>query len=252
MENIYSRPKALKHKSSSFCPGCLHGVAHNLIAEVIEELDMIDQSVAVLSVGCSCLSTFYWDIDNVNSPHGRAPAVATGVKRNLPDKLVFSYQGDGDLASIGLAEIMHAANRGENFTSFFINNSTYGMTGGQMAPTTLIGQKATTSPLGRKPETEGYPMKMGEIIAQLQAPVYVARFSLDSPKNILKAKKGIRKAFEMQLQGKGFTFIELLTNCPTNWGMSALKSIEWMRENTLPAFPLGEIKSDLGGENDGE
>lgn len=231
---------------SGYCPGCLHGVAHRIIAEIVDELEIGQDVVGVMPVGCSSLSFFYWNFDSIHGAHGRAPAVATGVKRCAPERLTFTYQGDGDLAAIGTAEIVHAANRGENFTTIFINNSIYGMTGGQMAPTTLEGMKASTSPLGRNPETDGYPMKMCEILSQLEAPYYIARFALNSPANILKAKAGIKKAFMSQLEGKGFCFIELLTNCPTNWGMTPLKSLEWMEQNTMPVFPLGTFKD--GGE----
>ena len=242
MQKIYERPKSLTDRGLAYCPGCLHGVATRLIAELLDEMGQRTNTVAVLAVGCGTLGMFHFNTDVVVSPHGRTPAVATGVKRAAPGKLVFSYQGDGDLAAIGMAEIMHAANRGENFTVIFINNSTYGMTGGQMAPTTLVGQKATTAPLGRNPAESGYPMKMCEILSQLEAPKYIARFALDCPANILKAKKGIRKAFGMQMAGKGFTFVELLSNCPTNWGMPALECLDWMRENTLKVFPLGVFR----------
>ena len=242
MEKIYERPKSLTDRGLAYCPGCLHGVATRLIAELLDEMGQRTNTVAVLAVGCGTLGMFHFNTDVVVSPHGRTPAVATGVKRAAPGKLVFSYQGDGDLAAIGMAEIMHAANRGENFTVIFINNSTYGMTGGQMAPTTLVGQKATTAPQGRNPAETGYPMKMCEILSQLEAPKYIARFALDCPANILKAKKGIRKAFGMQMAGKGFTFVELLSNCPTNWGMPALECLDWMRENTLKVFPLGVFR----------
>lgn len=247
MTAVFTRPKHLKPTSSGYCPGCLHGVANGAILQVLEEMNLAGKAIAVLPVGCAVLSAFYLDIDNVNAAHGRAPAVATGVKRCSPDSLVFSYQGDGDLASIGLAEIMHSANRGENFTAIFINNNIYGMTGGQMAPTTLVGQRATTSPLGRDPKTEGYPMKMCEIISGLEAPAYVARFALNTPQNIRKAKQGIRKAFEIQMGGGGFTFVELLSNCPTNWGLTPEKSLKWMEENTIPQFPLGEYKTPKEG-----
>ena len=242
MQKIYERPKSLTDRGLAYCPGCLHGVATRLIAELLDEMGQRTNTVAVLAVGCGTLGMFHFNTDVVVSPHGRTPAVATGAKRAAPGKLVFSYQGDGDLAAIGMAEIMHAANRGENFTVIFINNSTYGMTGGQMAPTTLVGQKATSAPQGSNPAETGYPMKMCEILSQLEAPKYIARFALDCPANILKAKKGIRKAFGMQMAGKGFTFVELLSNCPTNWGMPALECMDWMRENTMKVFPLGVFR----------
>ena len=237
-----SRPTSIKDCASGYCPGCLHGVAHRIIAEIVDELGISQDMVGVMPVGCASLSFSYWNFDSIHGAHGRAPAVATGVKRCAPDRVVFTYQGDGDLAAIGLAEIMHAANRGENFTAVFINNSIYGMTGGQMAPTTLEGMKTSTSPKGRDETTEGYPMNMCGILAQLDAPYYIARFALNSPQNVLKAKAGLKKAFMAQLEGKGFCFIELLTNCPTNWGLTSLKSLEWMEQNTMPAFPLGAFK----------
>jgi 2-oxoglutarate ferredoxin oxidoreductase subunit beta len=217
-------------------------VAHRLIAEIVDELGIRQDVVGVMPVGCSSLSYSYWNFDSIHSAHGRAPAVATGVKRCAPERIAFTYQGDGDLAAIGTAEIMHAANRGENFTTVFVNNSIYGMTGGQMAPTTLEGMKTSTSPTGRAPKTEGYPMKMCEILSQLDAPHYIARFALNSPPNVIKAKAGIKKAFTYQLEGKGFCFIELLTNCPTNMGMTPLQSLEWMEQNSMPVFPLGTFK----------
>lgn len=244
MQKIAGRSSSILDNVSGYCPGCLHGVAHRIIAEVIDELDQRENVVGVMPVGCSSLSFNYWNIDTIHSAHGRAAAVATGVKRCAPERLIFSYQGDGDLAAIGTAEIMHAANRGENFTTVFINNSIYGMTGGQMAPTTLVDMKATTSPKGRDPKTEGYPMKMCEILSQLDAPYYIARFALNTPQNILKAKAGIKKAFEAQSECKGFCLIELLSNCPTNWGVTPLKSLEWMEQNTMPVFPLGIFKED--------
>ena len=245
MKVVHEKSKTLLGVSNTFCPGCLHGVAHNLIAESLDELALAEKTVAVLPVGCSTLGLFYWNLDATSAAHGRAPAVATGIKRVSPESIVFTYQGDGDLAAIGLAEIMHAANRGENFTTFFINNNIYGMTGGQMAPTTLVGQKATTSPYGRNVEEHGYPMKMAEIISTLKAPVYVARFALNTPQNIMKAKKGIKKALEIQAQGKGYAFVELMCNCPTNWGMSAVESLEYMKEQTMEEFPLGVFKNIL-------
>ena len=238
----YKRPTSLKPMATPYCPGCLHALATRLVADVIDELSQADNAINVVSVGCSALNLITWNGDVIGSAHGRAPAVATGIKRCLPDRLVFTYQGDGDLAAIGLAEIMSAANRGENFTVIFANNQTYGMTGGQMAPTTLIGQKSTTTPFGRDALTTGYPMKMCELISVLEAPVFVARYALNTPKGIMDAKKGIRKAFEMQLRGEGFTFIELLTNCPTNWGMSPVDTLEYMNTNTSPYFKPGVFK----------
>ena len=238
----YKRPKSLKPMATPYCPGCLHALATRLVADVIDELGQADNAINVVSVGCSALNLITWNGDVIGAAHGRAPAVATGVKRCLPERLVFTYQGDGDLAAIGLAEIMSAANRGENFTVIFANNQTYGMTGGQMAPTTLVGQKSTTTPFGRDALTTGYPMKMCELISVLEAPKFVARYALNTPKGVMDAKKGIRKAFEMQLKGEGFTFIELLTNCPTNWGMNPLDTFDYMNTNTIPYFTPGIFK----------
>lgn len=238
----YKRPTCLKTTPSGFCPGCMHSLSTKIIAEVLDELGQQENSCHIVPVGCSTLNLLYWKGDIVGAAHGRAPAVATGFKRTNPDRLVFTYQGDGDLAAIGLAEIMGAANRGENFTVIFANNQTYGMTGGQMAPTTLIGQKTTTTRMGRDAATTGYPMKMCEIISQLEAPSFVARYALNTPKGVNEARKGIKKAFERQLEGKGFTFIELLMNCPTNWGMTPLQSLDYMESTTVPFFKPGVYK----------
>ena len=235
----YKRATSLKDAPSGYCPGCLHSLATKLVAEAIDALGQRDNAINVVSVGCSALNLLYWDGDMIGCAHGRAPAVATGIKRTAPDRLVFAYQGDGDLAAIGLAEIMSAANRGENFTVIFANNQTYGMTGGQMAPTTLVGQKTTTTIYGRDPANTGYPMKMCELLNQLEAPAYLARFALNSPKGVNDARKAIKHAFEYQLEGKGFTFVELLTNCPTNWHLSPLKTLEYMDSNTIPYFRPG-------------
>ena len=238
----YKRPSSLMPMTTGYCPGCLHALATRLVADVIDELNQKENAVNVVSVGCSALNLYSWAGDVIGAAHGRAPAVATGVKRSMPERLVFTYQGDGDLAAIGLAEIMSAANRGENFTVVFANNQTYGMTGGQMAPTTLIGQKSTTTRFGRDAATTGYPLQMCELISVLKAPVFVARYALNTPKGVMDAKKGIKKAFELQLAGKGFTFIELLTNCPTNWGLAPDKAIAWLEENMMPYYPLGVYK----------
>ena len=242
----YKRPSSLMPMSTGYCPGCLHALATRLVADAIEELNQQQNAINVISVGCSALNLYSWSGDDIGAAHGRAPAVATGIKRCLPDRLVFTYQGDGDLAAIGLAEIMSAANRGENFTVIFANNQTYGMTGGQMAPTTLVGQKSTTTPFGRDPLSTGYPLKMCELISVLESPVFVARYALNSPKGVMDAKKGIKKAFELQMAGKGFTFIELLTNCPTNWGMSPLDTLDYMNTNTIPYFKPGIYKDKEG------
>jgi len=247
MEKIYSRTNAVSEVIGGFCPGCLHNAIVKTIGQVTEEMGLIDNTVCVIGVGCCCLVNQYLrdKVDVVNAPHGRAPALATGLKRMSPqDTLVYTYQGDGDCAAIGLSEIMYAANRGENFTVIFVNNSTYGMTGGQMAPTTLIGQKATTAPFGRDPEDVGYPMHMCEILSQLKAPKFITRVSMDSAPNILKAKEAIRKGFQNQIDGKGFSFIEIMSACPTNWGLSPVESINFMRENTLKEFQLGTFRDE--------
>lgn len=244
MTTLYERPKSIQDRPFGYCPGCLHGAVTRIIAELIDEFDKKDNVVAVMPVGCGTMGMFHFDTDVVVSAHGRAPAVATGVKRNAPDRLVFTYQGDGDLAAIGMSEIMHAANRGENITVIFVNNGIYGMTGGQLAPTTLVGQKASTAKKGRDPQEVGYPMHMCEILNQLTAPRYIARFAMNSPANINKAKKGLRKAFEMQLNGEGFTFVELLSNCPTNWGVSPVDSLKWIEEKSMKEFKLGEFRVD--------
>ncbi len=240
---VYSRPKSLtKDVHTHYCPGCGHGIAHRMICEVIDEMGIQDQTVSMSPVGCAAMMYDYIDIDYVEASHGRAPATATGIKRVLPDKYVFTYQGDGDLASIGMAEIVHAANRGEKFTTFFINNAIYGMTGGQMAPTTLIGQRATTCPQGRDPELAGYPIRMCEMLATLETPAYIERVSVAKPKYITQAKKAFQKAFNYQKEGRGFCFIEVLSTCPTNWGMSPVEAFDWQIEKMMPCFPLGVFK----------
>ncbi|MEI6101274.1 MAG: thiamine pyrophosphate-dependent enzyme [Eubacteriales bacterium] len=225
-----------------YCPGCTHGIAHRLVAECIEEMGLADKAIGIAPVGCAVFAYNYFNCDMFQAAHGRAPAVATGIKRSHPENLVFTYQGDGDLASIGTAEIVHAAARGEKITAIFINNAIYGMTGGQMAPTTLVGQVTTTSPLGRNQETQGFPIRMAEMLAQVQGAYYVERVSLHNMANVIKAKKAIRKAFEYQMEGKGFTMVELLSTCPTNWGMSPVESLNWLKESMIPAFPLGVTK----------
>lgn len=239
---VYSRPHSLTDTPTHYCPGCTHGVAHRLVAEVLDEMNLRERTVGVASVGCSVFAYNYFDMDFVQAPHGRAPAMATGVKRVLPDRIVFTYQGDGDMASIGTAEIVHAAARGENITVIFINNTNYGMTGGQMAPTTLPGQKTTSSPLGRDVETMGYPVRASEMLATLDGAGFVARRSLHDPKNIRLAKKAIRMAFETQARGLGFSLVELLSICPTNWGLTPEQSLKWLEERMLPYFPLGDFK----------
>lgn len=239
---VYQRPEALADVPTHYCPGCTHGIAHRLIGEVLDEMGVLEHTVGVASVGCSVFSYNYFDCDFVQAPHGRAPAMATGVKRVLPERIVFTYQGDGDLASIGMGEIIHAAARGENITVVFLNNANYGMTGGQMAPTTLPGQKTTSSPNGRDVEQMGFPIRVAEMMATLEGVSYVVRRSLHDPKNIRQAKKALRTAFEAQKQGMGFTMIELLSTCPTNWGVTPEEAMHWVEDHMMPAYPLGDFK----------
>jgi len=241
-EMVYSRTQGLTDQPTHYCPGCTHGVAHRLIAEVLDEMGVLEETIGVAPVGCSVFAYWYFDCDFVEAAHGRAPAMATGIKRVLPDKIVFTYQGDGDLASIGMAEIMHAAARGENISVFFINNAIYGMTGGQMAPTSLPGQKTTSSPAGRDVEQVGYPIRMAEILATLDGTGYSVRRSLHDPKNIRLAKKAIRTALEAQQAGLGLAFVELLSSCPTNWKVSPVEALKFIKEHMIPAFPLGDYK----------
>ncbi len=239
---VYERPQSLEECATHYCPGCTHGVAHRLIAEVIDEMGIRDRMIGVASVGCSVFAYNYFDFDFVQAPHGRAPAMATGIKRVLPERIVMTYQGDGDMASIGMGEIVHAAARGENITVFFLNNANYGMTGGQMAPTTLPGQQTTSSPKGRDVETQGYPVRASELLSTLEGASYVVRRSLHDPKNIRMAKKAIRTAFEVQQRGLGFSMIELLSICPTNWGMTPVQSLRWLEEHMIPYYPIGDYK----------
>jgi 2-oxoglutarate ferredoxin oxidoreductase subunit beta len=241
-EIAYARPQALTHTHTHYCPGCTHGVAHRLVAEVIDELGVRDQTIGVAPVGCAVFAYNYFDLDFAEAAHGRAPAMATGIKRVLPDRLVFTYQGDGDLASIGLAEITHVAARGENITVVFINNAIYGMTGGQMAPTTLPGQKTTSSPTGRDVEVMGMPLRMAEMLAGMPGAAFVVRRSLHNPREINRAKKAIRTAFQVQQAGLGFALVELLSSCPTNWGYSPLESLGWIEQHMVPYFPLGDYR----------
>ncbi|MBI3359959.1 MAG: 2-oxoglutarate oxidoreductase [Chloroflexi bacterium] len=241
-EVVYQRPEALSETFTHYCPGCTHGVAHRLVAEVIDELGVRERAIGVAPVGCAVFAYNYFNLDFAEAAHGRAPAMATGIKRVRPDNVVFTYQGDGDLAAIGLGEITHAAARGENITVIFINNAIYGMTGGQMAPTTLPGQKTTSSPCGRDVETMGMPLKMAEALAGMPGAAYVVRRSLHSVKEINKAKKAIKRAFQVQLAGMGFSMVELLSNCPTNWGVSIVDSLQWIEEHMIPYYPLGDYK----------
>jgi 2-oxoglutarate ferredoxin oxidoreductase subunit beta len=239
---VYERPHSLSETPNSYCPGCTHGVAHHLIAEVLDEMNLRERTIGVAPVGCSVFAYNYFNMDFAEAAHGRAPAMATGLKRLQPDRIVFTYQGDGDMASIGMGEIVHAAGRGELITVVFINNTNYGMTGGQMAPTTLPGQKTTSSPYGRDVETAGYPIRMAELLATLEGVAYVVRRSLHDPKNIRLAKKALRTAFEAQARGLGFSMVELLSTCPTNWGLTPLEALKWLEQNMLPAYPLGDYK----------
>lgn len=243
MEVVFQAPKALIDVPTHYCPGCTHGTIHRLVAEVIDELGILDKTIGVAPVGCSVLAYKYFACDMYEAAHGRAPATATGIKRVLPDKVVFTYQGDGDLAAIGTAEIVHAATRSENITSIFVNNCIYGMTGGQMAPTTLPGQVTETSPYGRDVKVQGFPIRVAEMLSTLDGAVYVERVSVDTVPNIMKAKKAIKKAFEIQLAGKGFSFVEVLSICPTNWGLTPSESLNWLKDNMIPYYPLG-IKKD--------
>ncbi|MDR2945367.1 MAG: 2-oxoglutarate oxidoreductase [Candidatus Adiutrix sp.] len=241
---VFSRPEALTDMPTHYCPGCHHGIIHRLVAEVIDELGVRENTVGVASVGCSILAYDYFNVDMVGALHGRAPAVATGVKRGRPDSVVFTYQGDGDLAAIGTAEIIHAAARGENFTVVFVNNAIYGMTGGQMAPTTLDGQRTQTSPAGRDPHLAGHPLRMSELIATLSGPSFVTRTAVNTPARINQTRKAIKKAFELQLAGRGLGFVEVLSTCPTNWGLGAVESGQWVDSHMIPYYPLGVFKED--------
>jgi 2-oxoglutarate ferredoxin oxidoreductase subunit beta len=238
----YERTNGLTDVHTHYCPGCTHGILHKLVAEVLAELGVLGKTVGIASVGCSVFSYDYFNTDFQQVPHGRACATATGIKRILPDRVVFTYQGDGDFGSIGIAEAIHAANRGENITAIVANNATYGMTGGQMAPTTLLGQVSTTSQQGRIKELHGSPLKMAEIISQITGAAYVERVSLHDVAHIRKAKKAIKKAFTYQLENKGFTMIEVVSTCPVNWGMKPRQALDWSRDNMLPVFPLGVYK----------
>lgn len=243
MEKVYARTKGIQPDMvDGFCPGCMHSTLFKLIGEVLEEMDMLDKCTCAIGVGCCGLGMGYFTYDYLLAAHGRACAVATGAKRSNPDTLVFTYQGDGDLASIGTAEIVHAAHRGEKIVTIFVNNAIYGMTGGQMAPTTLIGQKATTCPAGRSEEWSGLPIKMCEMLAAVPSSYYIERVAVNNTANIAKAKKAIAKAFRLQMEGKGFTMIEVLSTCPTNWGLSPVEAMNWLEQNMIPYYPLGVYK----------
>ena len=248
MAIVYQKSKGLTDAELHYCPGCTHGIVHKLVAECLEELGLLGTTIGVAPVGCSVFAYNYFNCDMHEAAHGRAPAVATAVKRvSAPGTTVFTHQGDGDLAAIGTAEVIHAAMRGEKITTIFINNAIYGMTGGQMAPTTLVGQKATTAPMGRQQDHYGSPIRMSEIISTLEGAAYVTRVSVHDIGNLNKAKKAIKKAFQMQMEGKGYTFVEVLACCPTNWGKTPAASVEWLKENMIPYFPLGVYK-DIDAE----
>lgn len=240
---VYQRPQTLSDTPTHYCPGCTHGVAHRLVAEVLDELGVGGRTIGVSPVGCAVFAYKYFDLDGAEAAHGRAPAMATGIKRVMPDHIVFTYQGDGDLAAIGIAEIIHAATRGENITTIFINNAIYGMTGGQMAPTTLPGQHTTSSPTGRDVEITGFPIRMSEMIAGMSGTAYAARQSLHNVKEINRAKKAIRTAFQTQMAGLGFSMVELLSSCPTNWRLSPPEALQWIEDYMVPYYPLGEYRA---------
>ena len=239
---VFEKPKMLTDVPMHYCPGCTHGIIHRLVAEALDELGVAEKAIGVAPVGCAVFAYDYFNCDMFQAAHGRAPAVATGAKRVHPDKVVFTYQGDGDLASIGAAEIVHAASRGENITVIFVNNAIYGMTGGQMAPTTLIGQKTTTSPLGRDAKVSGNPIRVSEMLATLDGPALIERVSVHDVKHVLAAGKAIKKAFKYQIEGRGFTMIEVLSTCPTNWGQTPVESLKWLESNMIPQYPLGVYK----------
>jgi 2-oxoglutarate ferredoxin oxidoreductase subunit beta len=242
LEQVYERPDALALCHTHYCPGCTHGIAHRLVAEAIDELGLRERTILVAPVGCSVFAYQYFETDGCEAAHGRAPAMATGLKRVQPDKMVITYQGDGDLASIGMAEIVHAAARGENITTIFVNNAIYGMTGGQMAPTSLVGQKTTSSPFGRDVFLTGYPVRMCELLSTLDGAAYIVRRSLHDVANIRKAKKAILTALKAQMNNLGFSMVELLSSCPTNWGMTPQESLQWIESDMLPHYPLGDYK----------
>ena len=243
MGKTYKKPEALSDNYTHYCPGCTHGIIHRLIAEVIDELGIRDRRVGIAPVGCAVLAYNYFTFDFQEAAHGRAPAMATGIKRVRPDLIVFTYQGDGDLASIGMSEIIHAANRGEKFTTIFVNNAVYGMTGGQMAPTTMPDQRTTTSPYGRNVEEVGMPIRMAELLATLATPSYISRHTVIRPKYIIKAKRAIKQAFTYQLEGRCFSLVEIISTCPTNWGMTPSEALDWTEDKLLAYYKLGEYKT---------
>lgn len=248
MEIVFQRPKSMADVNMHYCPGCGHGIVHRLIAETVDELDIEGQTIGIASVGCSVMNYDYFNFDMIQAPHGRAPAVATGAKRALPDNVIFTYQGDGDLAAIGTAEIVHAATRGEILTVIFINNAIYGMTGGQMAPTSLPGQVTQTTPFGRDVNLAGYPIKVCELLSTLDGVTLAQRVSIDCVKNVNEAKRAIKKGFKNQINKQGFSIIEVISSCPTNWGMRPIDSLTWVRENMLKYYPLGIYKDTVKEE----
>ena len=243
MAVVFKKTQGLTDVQTHYCPGCTHGIIHRLVGEVLEELGVLGDSIGVAPVGCSVLAYKYFNCDMQEAAHGRAPACATGIKRVHPDKVVFTYQGDGYLASIGMAEIVHAAARGEKITTIFVNNAIYGMTGGQMAPTTLVGQKATTSPYGRDAALVGFPIRVSEMLATLDGAVYIERVTVNTAANVRKAKAAIKKAFQAQINGEGFTMVEVLSTCPTNWGLHPVEALKWLEDNMIPYYPLGNFKN---------
>jgi len=242
MKKILGKPESLKPTPHLYCAGCGHGIIHRLVAETVDELGIRERTIGIAPVGCAVFAYDYFNFDVTEAPHGRPPAVATGIKRVLPDRIVFTYQGDGDLAAIGTAETIHAANRGENITVIFVNNANYGMTGGQMAPTTIIGQKTTTTPFGRDAKREGYPMKVCELLSSLEGVTYLERVAVNNPKNIIIAKKAIKKAFQNQVEGKGYSLVEVLSQCPVDWGMTPKDAVTWVDTHLMKTFPLGVYK----------
>jgi 2-oxoglutarate ferredoxin oxidoreductase subunit beta len=243
MAVVFEKTRGLTDKTFTYCPGCTHGIIHRLVAESLEELGLLDNAIGVAPVGCSVFAYDFFNCDMQEAAHGRAPAAATGIKRVNPNAAVFTYQGDGDLASIGTAEIVHAAMRGEKITTIFVNNAIYGMTGGQMAPTTLVGQKATTAPYGRDENHAGMPLRVSEMLATIPKAAFIERVSVHDVKHVIQAKKAIKKAFQLQMEGKGFTLVEVLSTCPTNWGKTPIEALKWLQENMIPYYPLGNFKN---------
>ena len=246
VNTIFERPEALQETITHYCPGCTHGIIHRLVAEVLDELGIRERTVGVAPVGCSVLAYNYFNCDFLEAAHGRAPALATGFKRMRPDLIVFTYQGDGDLASIGMGEIVHAANRGEKFTTIFVNNAIYGMTGGQMAPTTMPGQPTTTCPQGRDVDAAGDPIRMAELLSTLVTPGFIERVSVHNPQNIIRAKRAIRKAFEYQVAGTCYSLVEVLSTCPTNWGRTPAEATHWLEDTMIPYYPIKRFKTPEG------